>query len=155
MYALCKQILCLCLWNFCLLHLKILPRSYFLFLNHIHSILVYYLCHFPPDLVYFSQTDSTCYFQSQHLRTLDEWPWSISLVWHSVRISVWEYRVVELRWRMHCSSLACSPINQLRFKNKPKLVLFFVSKCGFLQGHLENKLIKWAEINLDSLWTFW
>lgn len=113
------------------------------------------LVSFSPDLVYFSQTDSTCYFQSQHLRTLDEWPWSISLVWHSVRISVWEYRVVELRWRMHCCSLACSPINQLRFKNNPKLVLFFVSKCGFLQGHLENKLIKWAEINLDSLWTFW
>lgn len=50
--------------------------------------------------------------------------------------------------RVRCLSFPCSPMHQLRFKNKQKLTSSFACKYRLLQAHLEIKLIKWAEIDL-------
>lgn len=113
-------------FEICLPYRKILPQSYFLFLNHLLSILVCYSCHFPLTQFIFLQLVPHVTFNH-----------SISGLWMDGPGAVPVFGIlqgfhsecaepVELRRGMHCLSLACSPINQLRFKNKQTKTCFIL-----------------------------
>ena len=114
----------------------------FPFFNSLHSILVYYSCHFPPTCFIFLKLIPHATFNHSISRLWmngpEAFPWLGILQGFQSEYT----EALELRCEKLCLRIACPSINQLSFKSKQKLILFFVYRFRLLQTPFKVRLTK-------------